>query len=185
MPGHSIEWTVLLREFIQNVEHPTPRAWLREVKGWSEEQLANGNTQEKIKGWARFRADHQQTINNEAMKKAREMEKRRKPELMKLKMQLVNKVASKINGSNVTLFEKDEDTGEMKPVTISHLHGKEIIELYRIIKTELGEPSNISQNYNENEGFDPEEEISDEELLNEQEALDDKVETPETSEALD
>lgn len=123
------DWEAMERDFVINTEHPHARVWLREVHGWDEDKINSGNTAEHILEWGKRRASFQQTITQESLDAYRQSEHERVPELLKAKMNLVQKLVSDITKTSRwdALSTKDKRT------------------IYEIIKTELGEPTRISQ----------------------------------------
>lgn len=140
LPGRAIvpfvDWDSLEREFITNPDYPSVQTFLREVKGWPQNRCLNGNTLKRTTGWSIKRAKFQQSLTEKTIK-ALEVEQRKKiPDLMKAKAELLVKIM-----------------GDIKQWDLMGSKDKKL--MYQIIKTELGEPTNINLNANFNSGGDP------------------------------
>ena len=140
MPGRAmvpfVDWDSLEREFVTNPDYPSVQTWLVQVKGWPYQRVRNGNTLKHIVGWSNKRATLQQRLTEKTIK-AIEVEQRKKiPDIMRAKALLISKIISDI-GSWELMGSKDKKL------------------MYQIIKTELGEPTNINLNANFNSGGDP------------------------------
>lgn len=140
LPGRAmvqfVDWDSLEREFVTNPDYPNVRTWLRDVKGWPENRIMNGQTLKKTTGWTNKRATIQQRITEKTIQ-ALEVEQRKKvPDLMKAKALLIAKIIKDLGNWDM-MGSKDKKL------------------MYQIIKTELGEPTNINLNANFNSGGDP------------------------------
>lgn len=124
--SRKIDWDRLEREFILNDKHPAVEVWLREAKGWPENRIQNGNRRTHTLGWSQKRENHQQHLTEEALREVLVEQKKRIPQLLKAKLNLVAKIV--------------EDTGNWR-----NLNAKDKKLIYDIVKTELGEPTHITR----------------------------------------
>ena len=131
LPGRAIQpwtdWKALEREFILNVDYAGVWTWLREVKKWPESRIKNGNTLEKIAGWGKKRASHQQAMTEALTKKHREEFAKLVPNLYEAKNLFVLKIIEDLKMWN-------------------HLNARDKKLVYEVIKNEIGEPTKITLN---------------------------------------
>lgn len=128
MPGRAIvqyaDWTALKREFLLEPDYPNPRQWLRDIKGWPTKKLLSGNTVAKTSGWGNDKARLQQRKTEQAIQAMLDEQRKRIPDLMKAKLNLVVKIIADVGKWN-----------QLQPVE------KKLC--FEILKTELGEPTSI------------------------------------------
>ena len=151
-------WDTLKREFILNEKYSKPRTWLREVQGWDEKKLESGNTIDHITEWGKERADFQLGLLEEAKEDIKQIQAKRIPELMKAKLNIVVKAMNLIEADSIVIKNKNGKLISVAPDT------KALTDVYKIIKTELGEPTSINKNYNRELDNDEETELTDDEF---------------------
>lgn len=123
----SIDWRSLKREFFVQTKHPAIRSFLRS-KGFSEEQLINGNTNDNTLNWSQERATYQQEIIDERLKAIKENESKRIPDYITAKLNLLRSLIQELEKDNLSIKEK--------------------VAIWKVIKTEIGEPTQIAKNEN-------------------------------------
>lgn len=102
----NIDWPSLETEYITNQTHKEVRKWFREVKGWSEDQLNNGNTKAQTAGWRTKRAQLQHQNRQKIMDSVSELEATKLDKLIRAKHQIIDEVVTrtKKNPSSRELF---------------------------------------------------------------------------------
>lgn len=128
MPGRAvvpyINWRELKREFLLDPTYTKPRTWLLEVKMWPKKKVLSGNTTAKTAGWGDDKAILERRKTEHAIAAMLEEQRRRIPELMKAKLNLVAQII--------------RDVGRW-----DRLQPVEKKLCFEILKTELGEPTSI------------------------------------------
>jgi len=119
-----IDWETLKREFLIQTEYSSPNQWLHTEKGWSPKKIKSGNTQEKITGWGRERAEIQQRMTEAAIEKALDLERKNVPTLRRAKAELIKNII--------------KDVGRWDRLSA---YDKKLC--YEIMKVELREPTNV------------------------------------------
>ena len=129
LPGRAlvptINWQALKRDFLLDPDYVSPRLWLHEVKMWERKKILNGNTVEHVTGWGNDKAILEQRKTELAISAMLEEQRKRIPDLMKAKLNLVVKIIG--------------DVGKW-----DRLLPVEKKLCFDILKTELGEPKSIS-----------------------------------------
>lgn len=140
MPGRAmvqfVDWDNLEREFITNPDYPSVQTWLREVKGWDQGRCLNGNTLKRTTGWSIKRANLQQRLTEKTIQALEVQQRKMIPDIMRAKAEFIAKIVKDLGNWDM-MGSKDKKL------------------MYQIIKTELGEPTNINLNANFNSGGDP------------------------------
>lgn len=126
------DWKTLFREFAMQTEVPGINTWLRDVKHWPQSKIDSGQTQHRIIGWSRRRAELQQKITQKAIDRAVEEEMRRVPMLRQAKLNLVARIIS--------------DVGDWK-----NLNSSDKQLCYQILKVELGEATTVKPKSSEDQ----------------------------------
>ena len=128
LPGRALipqtNWPALKREFLLAPDYTSPRLWLHEVKMWPREKVLNGNTVKRVLGWGNDKARLEQRRTEAAIEQMLEEQRKRMPDLIKAKLNLVVKIIA--------------DVGKW-----DRLQPAEKKLCFEILKTELGEPSSI------------------------------------------
>lgn len=128
LPGRSlipvINWEALKREFLLDPDYTRAQTWLHQVKMWPVKKIRNGNTWKKINGWSADKAALERQKTEQQIQTMLDEQRRRTPELMKAKLNLVVKIIA--------------DVGKW-----DRLLPVEKKLCFEILKTELGEPTSI------------------------------------------
>lgn len=128
IPGRALvpstNWQALKREFLLDPDYASPRLWLLEVKMWDRKKIVNGNTIHKVAGWRSLKARLEQRKTEQAITGMLEEQRKRIPELLKAKLNLVAQII--------------RDVGRW-----DRLQPIEKKLCFEILKTELGEPTSI------------------------------------------
>lgn len=127
-PGRALvpttNWRALKREYLLDPDYTSVRGWLYEVKNWPTNKIYNGNTTNRIGRWKADKKTLEDKKTEVAIMAMLEEQRKRVPELLKAKLNLVARIIS--------------DVGKW-----DRLQPVEKKLCFEILKTELGEPTSI------------------------------------------
>ncbi len=128
VPGRQVivrrNWEELRRLFFSDSEYMNVRTWLHEQMRWTPKEITNGYTIKKISGWSSDKAKLEQQKTEAAIEQMLVEQRKRIPNLLAAKLNLVAKIIASVSNWNA-------------------LPPPEKKLCYEILKTELGEPTNI------------------------------------------
>lgn len=133
---NTIKWDELKQEFMLNGTHRRVRSWLRDEKGWTEDQIAAGNTQDHIAGWSEQRAETKRKVLEDTIGQLREFERARVPKLMEGRDTILRSI----------LMQLEIEAGRMDNNLAPTKKLAELREMWEMIRVELSLPTAVSDN---------------------------------------
>lgn len=138
-----IDWDVLFQEFVLQEQTTSPNQFLRDMKGWPQSKVTNGNTQDHIVGWGRDRAVERQKLTDARMDEARAMFADLMPQIQAAKREIIQFYLETLQkGNKRVAYNK---YGDLIKEWYEPLNVRDRSHILTKLKTELGEPAMITK----------------------------------------